>query len=245
MPRKLDPIIAEVLKKYDADPATACWNCHGVWVVYHRTLEQVAATAGITFDTPQVIEGNGETKCVALCVTGHLGERSEWSIGEASPHNYIVKGKMQAYPYAMAEKRGKDRVILKLIGLHGLAYSEEEADDFKGPTNNAPAQVEPPKNPPGRSKAVTEVREFVHDAHGCSDGEQLMAFLNTDKAKKFAFKICCDFPNDWIGEEDNSGLSGTIAQLGEQLGCANDVGNWIARMEQARKEKVLKTQEAA
>lgn len=31
----------------------------------------------------------------------------------------------------MAEKRGKDRVILKLIGLHGVVYSEEEADEMR------------------------------------------------------------------------------------------------------------------
>ena len=31
----------------------------------------------------------------------------------------------------MAEKRAKDRVILKLIGLHGEVYSEEEAEEFK------------------------------------------------------------------------------------------------------------------
>jgi hypothetical protein len=31
----------------------------------------------------------------------------------------------------MAEKRAKDRVILKLIELHGFVYSEEEADEFK------------------------------------------------------------------------------------------------------------------
>ncbi len=31
----------------------------------------------------------------------------------------------------MAEKRAKYRVILKLVGLHGLLYSEEEADEFK------------------------------------------------------------------------------------------------------------------
>ena len=30
----------------------------------------------------------------------------------------------------MAEKRAKDRVILKLVGLHGDVYSEDEADDF-------------------------------------------------------------------------------------------------------------------
>ena len=59
-------------------------------------------------------------------------ERAEWSIGEALVGvNYRVSGKQAAYVYAMAEKRAKDRVILKLIELHGLVYSEEEADEFK------------------------------------------------------------------------------------------------------------------
>jgi uncharacterized protein YicC (UPF0701 family) len=31
----------------------------------------------------------------------------------------------------MAEKRAKDRVILKLVGLHGDVYSEDEADAFQ------------------------------------------------------------------------------------------------------------------
>jgi hypothetical protein len=44
--------------------------------------------------------------------------------------NYRVSGKQAAYVFCMAEKRGRDRVILKLAGLHGV-YSEEEADDFK------------------------------------------------------------------------------------------------------------------
>jgi len=39
----------------------------------------------------------------------------------------------------MAEKRAKDRVILKLLGFAGEVYSEEEADDFKDqkPSNDA------------------------------------------------------------------------------------------------------------
>ena len=43
--------------------------------------------------------------------------------GEASPRNT-----KNAYPYAMAEKRAIDRAILKLIGLHGFIYSEDELD---------------------------------------------------------------------------------------------------------------------
>ena len=43
----------------------------------------------------------------------------------------------------MAEKRAKDRVILKLVGLHGDVYSEEEADDFKAakPKEAAPSMT--------------------------------------------------------------------------------------------------------
>ena len=59
-------------------------------------------------------------------VMGHMGDKSEWSIGEASPSN-----NKNSYPYAMAEKRAKDRVILKLVGLHGDVYAEDEADSFK------------------------------------------------------------------------------------------------------------------
>ena len=60
-----------------------------------------------------------------LC-TGRMGDKSEWSIGEAAPYN-----NKNSYPFAMAEKRAKDRVILKLVGLHGDVYSEDEADDFR------------------------------------------------------------------------------------------------------------------
>ncbi len=72
---------------------------------------------------PQMLEFDS-AKCVAMVVTGKLAERTEWSIGEASPKNT-----QQAYPYAMAEKRGKDRVILKLMQVHGHIYSEDEMPD--------------------------------------------------------------------------------------------------------------------
>jgi hypothetical protein len=48
-------------------------------------------------------------------------------------------------PIAMAEKRSKDRVILKLLAVHGDLYSEEEADDFKrqNPHVTRPADIVP------------------------------------------------------------------------------------------------------
>lgn len=154
MAKQLDPVVAETLKKYGFGK-DAAWDCHGTWVVYHRVLEQIAAKAGVGFDAPLALEANGPAKTVALCVTGRLPDgRAEWSIGEAAPGN-----NKNAYPYAMAEKRAKDRVILKLIGLHGLVYSEEEADDFKA----APAPLSGPKkvveqDPRGDAGSGTDIR---------------------------------------------------------------------------------------
>lgn len=116
------------------------WSVQAARVVKHKALERLAAVLNITYDAPQILR-NERDEAVIL-VTGRLGERSEWSIGEAAVNiNYRVSGKQAAYVYAMAEKRAKDRVILKLAGLHG-AYSEDEADDFKQPQQAAPAEVQ-------------------------------------------------------------------------------------------------------
>lgn len=128
MARKIDPAVETILKRYDMNAKDVLWDCHGTWCMYHRALEQVAAKAGVKFAPPAIIENDGSSKCVAICVTGTVGERSEWSIGEAAPWN-----NKNAYPWAMAEKRAKDRVVLKLIGLHGLVYSEEEMDAAPAP----------------------------------------------------------------------------------------------------------------
>lgn len=131
MAKPLDPRVKDILAKYHPDPRSALWDCHGTWVVYHKDVELIAAKAGIAFDAPTILEANGPAKCVAISVAATFEGRTDWSIGEAAPGN-----NKNAYPYAMAEKRARDRVALKLLGLAGFVYSEDEADDFK---SNAPA----------------------------------------------------------------------------------------------------------
>lgn len=101
------------------------WQAHGAWCIKHKALERVGQAIGIKWEQPQILEQDSAS-AVSMIVTGRLGEVSEWSVGEASPKN-----NKNAYPWAMAEKRAKDRVILKLVGVAGDVYSEEEADDFK------------------------------------------------------------------------------------------------------------------
>jgi len=129
-----DTKIADILAEYGEPLAGNIWRVQGQAVIYHKTLERIAAQAKIAFDPPNVLRAERDE--AVLLVTGRMaspaGERAEWSIGEALVNvNYRMSGRQAAYVYAMAEKRAKDRVILKLIGLHGLLYSEEETDDFR------------------------------------------------------------------------------------------------------------------
>ena len=134
--RTADKQIADILVRYGEPFGGNVWRVQGTAVIYHKTLERIAAQAGIVFEPPTVIRAERDE--AVILVTGRLPgakpgtERVEWSMGEALVNlNYRVSGKQAAYVYAMAEKRGKDRVILKLIELHGLVYSEEEADEFR------------------------------------------------------------------------------------------------------------------
>ena len=119
------PVI-DALEEVDETGASATWDCHGTRVVLHKALEKIAAHKGIQFDPPTHLVTDPQNGNVAIQVVGRLGDMEAWSIGEVSPKNCHNK-----YPFAMAEKRAKDRVILKLAGLHGYVYSEDEAEDFK------------------------------------------------------------------------------------------------------------------
>lgn len=132
--------VLDFMSKYKVD-SDEIWEVHGkTWVVKHKALERVAAEVGIVWERPAMLECNSGDGVAALCVFGKLGDRMEWSIGECltvradrAGGNYKVTGNQPGYVYAMAEKRAKDRVILKLLETSGALYSEAEADDFEKP----------------------------------------------------------------------------------------------------------------
>ena len=152
----------------------------GAWAVKHSALERVAAEQRITFDRPSVIEAHSAEKIAVVCVFAKMGEREEWSFGEASPAN-----NKNAYCYAMAEKRAKDRCILKLLNSHGTVYSDAESDEFAqvgGPTK---ATTLPKKDAKEiYTKMQGEIRE-------CQSRDQLRAW---GEANKDRIKI---MPEDW------------------------------------------------
>jgi hypothetical protein len=137
--KKLEPHIVEAFKIFGFDEAEitkGCWDLvrngkRVAWIALHKFLERVAQRADIVFDEPKVM--NCTEKEIAIYVNGRVKDKSAWSIGEAS----VVNCKND-YRWAMAEKRAKDRVKLKLVGVAGDMYSEEEADEFK----NEPTEEE-------------------------------------------------------------------------------------------------------
>jgi hypothetical protein len=166
----------------------------GTPVVKHAPLERLAAVIGVEWGPPQILQAGREE--AVLIATGKIGDgQPEWSIGEAVIGvNYTVSGKQKPYVYAMAEKRAKDRVILKLAGLHG-AYSEEEADDFKqgqrgeyieGPPQK-PDPIEgyhPPKGtPPTKDSRSVYVENSLNLIEQIQTPEAVSAWLDREVEK--------------------------------------------------------------
>jgi len=211
-----DKQIAKVLERFGETMAGNIWRVQGTAVIYHRTLERIATAAKIDFDPPTMIRAERDE--AVILVTGRTkyfgsDEREAWSIGEALiGANYRVSGKQAAYVYAMAEKRAKDRVILKLIDLSGLVYSEEEADDFKG----GAAEAEDPKPPPQAAKPdavrVTSGPRVTFDTLvtqvRTAKSEALLQAVINDPANIAAYELMDEFEQGRIADAVDASRAG-------------------------------------
>lgn len=172
--------VMDFMAKYKID-SDEIWEVHGAtWVVKHKALERVAVEVGVKWDRPSVQVCDLAAKIAVVCAFGKLGDHEEWSFGEASPAN-----NKNSYPMAMAEKRARDRVILKLLVSHGSLYSESEAEEFVRPGVDAPRVSLPKKDAKGvYAKLQSEIQSAV-------SREQLKewAAANTDRIEVL--------PEDW------------------------------------------------
>lgn len=199
-----DRKIAETLAEYGEDFNTEnVWRVQGTPVISHKVLERIAARAGIQFDLPTVLRCERDE--AVMLVAGTMKDRREWSIGEALVNvNYRVSGKQAAYVYAMAEKRAKDRVILKLIELHGLVYSEDESDDFKAKNADRQEENEPPPIRP------MTVEHMLHEIEECPTDAALGA-LKADLAFRAGYKAADELSQQRIKQALAKAAEGAAA----------------------------------
>ena len=121
---KIDPIVKEILEELKFNPSECLWEKHGATCMKHRYIEIAGQEKGVVIENLDEVEKNSAEGVVAIKCTASLGKAKVITYGEATPKN-----NKNGYPYAMAEKRAIDRAILKLIGIHGFVYSDDEVDD--------------------------------------------------------------------------------------------------------------------
>lgn len=133
MPKQLDPKVVAAIKTYfpaltDEEKRDMCWllerpEARGgpVWMMKHHWVERLGDAAKVEI---AYVDWLAASKDFSACqVTAFLGDEKVITTGEASNLNST-----SPYPVAIAEKRAKDRAILKLLGVHGDLLSDEEME---------------------------------------------------------------------------------------------------------------------
>ena len=105
------------------------------WILTHDACTKIGNQEGIELIDINVI--NSEPDLVRILVTMKKGSVSITTFGEADRKNCF-----NPYLAAMAEKRGCDRAILKLINAYEYGvYSEVEADAFDKKKSSSPKDM--------------------------------------------------------------------------------------------------------
>lgn len=187
------------------------WEVHGsTWVVKHKALERIAVEQGIVWEKPELKVCDMSQGFCAVLIGGKLGDHMEFSFGEASPKN-----NKNSYPVAMAEKRAKDRVILKLLTASGELYSD--VDDIPEPTARQnphvtrPADIVPPADYDERGEVIDNIPHaepkqklrvadqrplfdaIRKEAHAFSDSKSFISWMNDE----VTISRVADFKKDW------------------------------------------------
>lgn len=126
-------------------------------------------------------------------------------------------------------------LLFKLFQIETGDDPEKEAEHDKPEPAHEP---EPQKSPPGISKVKTDVREAIREMNACSDVDTFMSFLETGDIKRLGLKVCRDYPQEWIGPEEYSGMRGAIERVAESLECGPGAGAWIRKAEEAARQPV-------
>ena len=127
--------INDLGKKYNLDSKVDVWKCHDNYILTHDAITKIAHMENIKLSRVDSIF-QSETSCrflITMVKEDKDGNviASITSVGEADTKNCKM-----SYISSMAEKRGIDRAVLKLIKAYEWGvYSEIEAEAFKKENN--------------------------------------------------------------------------------------------------------------
>lgn len=208
--RDADEHIKKILSAHGEDFETNTWLLPGgkSRAIKHHCTERMAAKMGIWFSLPDIISAAPEN--VVIIVRGRIEGENEgaeaWSFGEAAPKN-----NKNAYPYAIAEKRAKGRVALKLLGLHGLLHDETEMDGA------APAV---PLKSSRQAKKDGTWPELEASITGCRDSGALLSWAKDVQPELRVFPIA------WREQAQETWSKTLAGHLVNECHTAPEVAKW-------------------
>lgn len=128
--------IDDMIKKYSLNKHVDCWQLpqnKDVWIISHDACEKIASIEDIRLTDIQVL--NSDWDFCRMIVTMKKENLFIKSIGEAIlrvKNSDKIGNCNSPYVGCMAEKRGIDRCILKLINAYQYGvYSDVESEEFE------------------------------------------------------------------------------------------------------------------
>jgi len=139
----------------------------------------------------------------------------------------IVKNDNQGLGSALTY--GRRYAISALLGI--AVDSDDDGNEGDGKKIES---VTVKKSPAGISAVRVGVSEFMKNLDACGDADSLDIYLDTPEAKKFAVKVCAEFPDLWVAA-DGAGLRGLVLNVAQRLNVEASGQTWLARVEKAAK----------
>ena len=156
-------------------------------IIKHHACERIARHEGVKYSEPRFLKTERDHSVLYCAAT--IGEgadmKMEWTVGEAD----LKSNCFNQYVHSMAEKRCKDRLILKLIGVYGEIYSSEEdfVDNLPKPEAEIKMATDPQKklvasliNQTGNKPLEDE----EYDSMTMADASKLIDLYNEEKSNK-------------------------------------------------------------
>ena len=108
-------------------------------------------------------------------------------------------------------------------------------DDANSADDKKVESVVQKKSPAGISAVKVGVAEFFRNLGACEDIDSLEAYLADAQTKKFAVKVCAEFPDQWVSDIEDAGLRGLVEKAGKRLAAEGTVQTWLGKVEKAAK----------
>ena len=128
------------LPKNPKDMSGDFWCIGNNFIIRHDALTKIAKIEGIVFHKPKVeiLHSDNVYYGVAMMGEAEIDGYKIWTTADSTRENTMAK-----YYFNMAEKRLRDRQVLKLLNLYeyGL-YSDVEADAFKKKESENPTDFQ-------------------------------------------------------------------------------------------------------